>query len=299
MIPLVSIVIPFYNNLHWLEEALESVYLQTYTNYEILVINDGSELDDEQFLRDHQSRIRYFKTENFGPAHARNYGIEKSNGKYIAFLDSDDLWLPNKLSEQVSFMEVNNLVWTHTGYTFFNDSTNKELSKVNIDGFEGMVFYKSLCSSPVATPCVMIKRSILEKNVSFRFEENMRFGQDGYFWLAISTKFPLSALNKPLTKVRVRGDNAALKARVYLQVKSQIWRALNKQEIFVNSRIKIPFLVKSSYILSSISFKIIYFIEKLIKPSPFLVEFLSKILYMPSYILLRIQKFINNYNVQK
>lgn len=115
---LVSIIIPFYSNKEWLIECLDSVKNQSYKNYEIILINDGSKEYIEDICSDY-SNLLYIKHKNLGVSSARNTGILKSKGKYIAFLDSDDLWETNKLEEQLNFMRRNNYKWSHTSYKLF------------------------------------------------------------------------------------------------------------------------------------------------------------------------------------
>ena len=123
--PLVSVVIPFYSGKEWLDEALESVLEQNYSNIEILVINDGSKEDISNLKEKYASKVKFQDKENGGPATARNLGIEIAAGEYIAFLDSDDLWLPGKLEKQVELMEKNNAVWSQHSYEMFWDGTDK------------------------------------------------------------------------------------------------------------------------------------------------------------------------------
>jgi glycosyltransferase involved in cell wall biosynthesis len=105
--PLVSVVIPAYNAAPYIGGTLDSVFAQTFTDYEVLVVNDGSPdtAAMEVALQPYQSRIRYLKQENRGPSSARNTGIQSASGKYVAFLDSDDFWLPLHLARQVALLE--------------------------------------------------------------------------------------------------------------------------------------------------------------------------------------------------
>jgi len=102
----VSIVIPAYNVAQYISETLESVFAQTFTDYEVIVVNDGSPdtEDFEQAIEPYLSRIRYLKQENRGASVARNTGLQAARGEFIAFLDADDLWLPPYLDQQMKFI---------------------------------------------------------------------------------------------------------------------------------------------------------------------------------------------------
>ena len=130
MNPLISIVIPNYNGLLFVEEAVESVLNQDYTNKEVIVVDDGSTDGSGEFLKKYESRIRLIETENRGAAAARNTGLREAKGELIAFLDSDDVWEPSKLTHQVRKMaeEDADLVYCH----------GKEFG--NLRGTNAMVF---------------------------------------------------------------------------------------------------------------------------------------------------------------
>jgi glycosyltransferase involved in cell wall biosynthesis len=105
-LPLVSVIIPAYNRAEWLPKSIGSVISQTYSNWEIIVWDDGSSDNTEEVVNSfNEKRIRYFRDGNRGVSFARNRAVEKSRGEYIAFLDSDDQWEVNKLSRQVGVME--------------------------------------------------------------------------------------------------------------------------------------------------------------------------------------------------
>src|SRR5882762_7560487 len=104
--PRVSIIIPAYNVAPFIRETLASVFAQTFTDFEVIIINDGSP-DSEEFelaIKPYRERIRYLKQENRGASAARNAGLRAAGGELIAFLDADDLWSPNYLAEQLKFM---------------------------------------------------------------------------------------------------------------------------------------------------------------------------------------------------
>ena len=103
----VSIIIPTYNRPRWLPQTIESALGQTYPDFEIIVVNDGSTYDIEQVLEPYRDKINYIYKENGGPGSAVNVGIAASTGEYISRIDDDDLFLPNKLERQVERFQQN------------------------------------------------------------------------------------------------------------------------------------------------------------------------------------------------
>lgn len=126
--PLVSIVMPAYNAERFIEKSIKSVIKQSYTNWELLIINDCSKDFTQKIIEDYclrDGRIKLFVQEkNSGVVEARNKGIQESKGKYIAFLDSDDLWERKKLEIQIKYMEENELTMTYTSYSYINEEGN-------------------------------------------------------------------------------------------------------------------------------------------------------------------------------
>src|SRR5213080_1671301 len=122
--PRVSIIIPAYNVASYIGETLASVFAQTFTNYEVIVINDGSPDTEEleRALEPYFDRISYLKQENLGAGAARNEGLRAAQGEFIAFLDADDLWLPNYLEEQLKFIRANDFDLVCADAMHFGDS---------------------------------------------------------------------------------------------------------------------------------------------------------------------------------
>ena len=122
--PLVSIIMPTYNSASTISEAINSVILQRYTNWELIVTDDCSTDDTKDILINYvknDSRIKFLCNQvNSGAGFSRNRSIDAAKGKYIAFLDADDLWLENKLSNQISFMEKNGYLFSFSSYQKFS-----------------------------------------------------------------------------------------------------------------------------------------------------------------------------------
>lgn len=131
----VSIIMPSYNTELFIEESIKSVLSQTYSNWELIIVddcsNDKTDMIVERYLED--KRIKYLKNEaNLGAALSRNRALQNASGKWIAFLDSDDLWDKNKLEKQILFMEQNNYYFSYTNYEEINE--NSELLQKTITG---------------------------------------------------------------------------------------------------------------------------------------------------------------------
>lgn len=130
---LVSIIMPSYNTGRFIKETIESVLAQTYTNWELLIVDDCSTDDTDEVVGAYLSdeRIRYFKNEtNSGAAISRNRALREAKGKWIAFLDSDDLWEPEKLQKQISFMKENDYHFSYTNYVEIDEESKPNGKKV-------------------------------------------------------------------------------------------------------------------------------------------------------------------------
>lgn len=229
----VSVIIPFYRNKGWLKDALESVAGQTYSAYEVIIINDGSEEDISDLEVIYENFI-FYSINNSGAAEARNLGINVASGDYICFLDSDDVWRSNKIELQLNYMLDNSLDWCHTSYIKFWD--DDPVKKVNVNTkLEGNILPRMFITCPIATPCVMLKTNILKEDNTVRFNKDFRVGEDSYLWFRIGEKYKLGHLNEYLTLVRIRGQNAALNPLFQLESKSQIFLIIkNRKDLFKN-----------------------------------------------------------------
>lgn len=285
--PKVSVVIPFYERVDWLEEAVNSVLGQTFDDYEIIVVNDGSKEDTSSFLERHGKEIIYIEKENGGPSTARNEGIKHSKGDYIAFLDSDDLWLPNKLEIQLKYMVEYNALWSYCGYQTFGQCSSNTY-RMTASKTPIMQRYNT---PYIATPCVVIKREYLLQHPKIRFNPSLRYGQDSYFWLMINADNSILAIPEILVKVRMRGGNASKRARIQLQARSNVWRFRKDNSGILIDKFNLSKLYKIASELCVISDSIIRRIEKKVNNKK-MVEYISKLLFILPWVTFKIDALL-------
>lgn len=275
--PMVSVIIPFYKRADWLIEAIDSVYAGTYTNFEIILVNDGSDEDIDRILERYDDRLKYLKQQNSGPAIARNNGIKEADGKYIAFLDSDDYWEKEKLERQVMLMESQGCAWSHTAYTNFWDGTEVH-TKIDVSHIQGNIFPWCIYSSKIATPCVMVRAKILKED-GLQFEEDMRHGQDVILWFKLASLYEIGFVDFCLVHVRKTGTNVSQNVKFQLLARAQLW---NKIKAFDKESFKkIKGIGKISYKWCSVFGSLI---KKLSNRTPDrILKFLSALFYLPAY----------------
>lgn len=181
---LISIIIPVFNAEKFLKETIRTVLDQTYQNWELLLINDYSTDKSKEiaqpFLKD--KRIQWIDLKkNSGPAIARNKGINLAKGKYICFLDADDLWKKDKLEKQLNFMKEKKCAFSFTGYEFADENGKPNGKKVHVP--EKIKYKESLKNTIIWTSTVMLDMGKLKKNDILM--PNVRKGQDTATWWKI------------------------------------------------------------------------------------------------------------------
>lgn len=293
MIEKVSVIIPFYNRADWLCDAVESVLNQTYSNFEIIVINDGSSESIDDFLSKYGTKIIYKFKENGGPASARNLALTLATGDYIAFLDSDDVWLVDKTTKQISFMNQCGALWSHTGYLNWYPEIDKHVIKKNADDY-GDVYFRSFISLRANTPAIIIKRECFEMFPDFIFAEKMRIGEDSALWTRISEYYPLALVEEPLIKVRQRGTNADLLSLLRFQSKTVIFK-----DIKLGIYNRVPHTITFIYQLYYLGSEIINFFQNRIQMNEKQLEFLGKLLWVIPFSLERLYlPFLKKYRLK-
>lgn len=204
----VSVIIPFYNRVDLVIESLKSVMIQSHKNLEIIVVNDGSEDDITKLNKviTTDERIKFINVNpNKGASNARNVGIEKATGDYVAFLDSDDLFKANKLEEQLKKMLLYNAEVSHTSYL---RKGFKDEVVMHSGTLTGKAAIQLIYSCPIATPTVMIKGSVL-KDKEYRFDTNHTIGEDTCLWLKLLRHRNLLGIDEDLTIVNVLESSSA------------------------------------------------------------------------------------------
>lgn len=201
-VPRVSVVIPAYNSAAKVKQAIESVLAQTYNDFEIVVIDDGSTDNTESIVRAFGDRVLYFRQENQGAGAARNSGIWKSRGEYIAFLDSDDLWSAEKLSVQVPLLENDpelGLVYSDWAVVSENGGVDPSFL-ARVPSASGYVFDQLVQWGFILTSGVVVRRKCLEDVGDF--DNSLSIAQDYDLWLRISYRWKVALVDKALVTKR-------------------------------------------------------------------------------------------------
>ena len=197
MLPVVSVIIPTFNRWPLVGEAVESVFAQSYSDFELIVVDDGSTDETQQELAKFRSRLRLFVKARGGVAAARNFGVSRAAGRYVAFLDSDDLWRPKKLEMQTAFMEKDPAVqicqteeiWLRHGVRVNPRSRHQKPS--------GDIFMASLQLCLVSPSAVMMTKELFWRFGGF--DERFPVCEDYDLWLRIAVEHRVPLIASPLT----------------------------------------------------------------------------------------------------
>ena len=195
MNPLISIIVPVYNTEKYISETIQSVVDQTYTNWELILVDDGSTDRSKEIILQwvkQDERIHYFRKENGGQASARNFGIQKSKGSHIAFLDADDLYLKNRLEAQVQDLHEQTADFYYGGGFYYDDSVETpktEPYEWHYGKYTGTEFFKILYHScAVNINTVLMEKSFLEQVGLFDESPILRGTEDWELWLRVALK---------------------------------------------------------------------------------------------------------------
>jgi len=212
---LVSIIIPTYNAEPWIAETLESAFQQTYSNTEIIVVDDGSTDQTRTILQSYVPRIRLILNEtNQGVAASRNRGNAEAKGQYVALLDHDDLWEKDKLAKQMALFEATptlGLVFSDCLYRTQEGKTWRSF-QVNAPS-RGNVFNALLENNFVPCLTAVIPRNVLNQIGVFR--KDFQMAEDLELFLRIAQRYPIDYVDKPLGTHRIHSQNFSRKLDIY------------------------------------------------------------------------------------
>lgn len=220
---------PAYNSASTIESAVQSVVSQTYTNWELIVVDDGSTDNTADIIHafEHPG-IVYLRQENQGQSSARNTGIKSAKGEYIAFLDADDMWETSKLEEQIACFinSSQDLGFVHTGYREFDEKREynpRPLRFVRKKQLSGFVFEDLVVHNFIGVLTVMVPKIILDE-VGY-FDQNLVNSPDWDLWLRITKSYPVGYVDKSLARYRLNPHGLS---KNYIKYEKNLWLLLER-----------------------------------------------------------------------
>ena len=198
---LISVIIPFYKKINYIEKTIHSILDQTYQNFEIIIIYDDSDLNEliqlKKLIKNNNKIKLIINKKNLGAGISRNKGIKYALGDYIAFIDADDIWKKNKLEVQIDFMKKNKFECSHTNYDII-DNNDKVIGKRQAKNFYKIDDLLKSCDIGLST--VILSKKIIKFNLQF---PSLKTKEDFVLWLNIlKFKIPIISLNETLTSWR-------------------------------------------------------------------------------------------------
>ncbi|HVL00001.1 MAG TPA: glycosyltransferase [Dongiaceae bacterium] len=206
---LVSVIIPVFNAEAHLEETLASVLGQTYPHIEIVAVDDGSTDRSLEILEKYRHRIRVVRQKNGGAAAARNRGAQEARGKWIAFLDADDLWAPDKVERQLGACA--DFTWSYTDSVFMGGVNDGRRDSELTPKYQGRVLEQLICNNFVGTSSVMIQRQVFLD--AGGFSESLRSIEDWEFWIRLASDHNIGYIEEPLVRYRIHSSSSSRSTR--------------------------------------------------------------------------------------
>lgn len=208
--PMVSVIIPCYNAVTTISKTLDSLYGQTFRDFEIVVVNDGSTDDSasiiEPYVKKFNGILNLINQTNQGQTVAKNVGIKNTMGQLIAFLDSDDIWRPEKLESQVALMQSNpDMGLYYTNAYKINENGDRIGTITALPSYRGKCFSEILLRNNIVASSVMIRREMIDQ-VGF-FDESLEACENWDLWIRTTKVAPIDFIDRPLTLYRVHSGN--------------------------------------------------------------------------------------------
>lgn len=222
---LVSVILPCYNDEDWLPDTVESVLDQSYGQIELILVDDGSTDETSKIAKSYESRgeVKYIRQDNQGPSAARNTGLEAASGEYIAFVDADDIWKPDKLERQVDFLSQSDAGFVHTNAWHIDEDGNKierrhESNPIRWN--DRKQFIKDLfLRNPICISSVLVSHSALGDK---RFDEKLLRSNDQDLWLKIAGDAKFGYIEDPLVQYRLRESGISNDYRLVFKARKRI-----------------------------------------------------------------------------
>ncbi len=230
-----------YNSSTYLREAIDSVYAQSYRDWEIIFWDNASTDNSAVIAKSYDEKLRYFYAEKTVPlGHARNLAIEKAHGEYIAFLDCDDVWMPEKLEKQIGFLESHDDVAMVYSDILSIDGNGKLIENYlkNQKFHRGHIFEKLLIYNFIAILTVVLRKKILDE--VGMFDASYMIDEDYELFLRISESHKIDFLDAPLAKYRIHGNNLCRKTDLLVKEQLQIldyW--MDRKDMGMNVRLSV------------------------------------------------------------
>ncbi|MFP5221217.1 MAG: glycosyltransferase family 2 protein [Acidobacteriota bacterium] len=221
--PVVSIIMPVYNTEKYLAGAIRSALAQTFEDFELLVVDDESPGNPEVIVAGFDDpRIRFVRHQNGGPAFTRNQGVRLSRGQYVAFLDSDDEWAPEKLARQVALLESR----PDVGVVYSQRDTIDESGRLT-RGFrpklhEGFILNELYVDNFICMSSVILRREVFDQ--CGYIDESLRMSEDFDFWLRVACKYAFAVVQDPLVRYRTHGGQVSRNTEWRIRVVWEIRR---------------------------------------------------------------------------
>ena len=260
--PLVSIIIPVYNGARYVKKAIDSALKQDYPNFEIIVVDDGSTDNTEQIASSFGEKVKYFKKNNGGVASALNYAISKAQGSYISWLSHDDIYLPYKISKQISFLRENNWVYdvVYSDVEFINakgesigatDHLNRHKRELLNIGIYPLI-------KGMANGCVLLIKKDAFKKVG-KFKEELRTANDYDMWFRMFRVTKVGYMPGILIKYRLHNEQGTKTDARYIKESDDLWiriiKGLSKKEILSIEDSLLAFYIKIAQQMKSSGYK--------------------------------------------
>jgi glycosyltransferase involved in cell wall biosynthesis len=203
--PRLSVVIPTYNRADLIYETIDSILAQTYRDYEVIVVDDGStDLTPEVVDRYRDKGVRLIRQQNSGPGAARNNGIQSAGGELVAFVDDDDLWAPNKLERQVALFDQDpGLTWAYSDAYAFDSDTRREMYtwSQQVQLYEGWIATQLILQDFIPSPTPVVRRNVFDV-VGYFSEKKKPEAEDWEMWLRIASRYPVGLVRETLAGYR-------------------------------------------------------------------------------------------------